>query len=49
MPAEAWADTTLTLPGFDWLDVLNGGPLTTTTIAAADLFATLPIALLRSP
>jgi (1->4)-alpha-D-glucan 1-alpha-D-glucosylmutase len=49
VPAEAWADTTLKLPGFDWLDVLNGGPLTTTTIAAADLFATLPIALLRSP
>jgi (1->4)-alpha-D-glucan 1-alpha-D-glucosylmutase len=48
-PPGAWADTTLPLPGSDWIDVLNGGPVTTDSIPAADLFAHLSIALLRSP
>jgi len=48
-PPDAWADTTLPLPGSDWIDVLNGGPVTTDSIPAADLFAHLSIALLRSP
>jgi len=49
LPPEAWADTTLTLPGFDWIDVLNGGTITKDSLPIAALFATLPVALLSSP
>ena len=48
VPREAWGDTTLTLPGGDWIDVLNGGRLTGETISAALLFAKLPVCLLQS-
>ncbi len=43
-----WADTALTLPGHSWEDVLNDKPVAGTRIAAADLFATLPVALLSA-
>ncbi len=49
VPAAAWAETSLTLPGGDWVDVLNGGAVTGEVIAAAELFGKLPVALLASP
>jgi len=49
IPAAAWAGTTLTLPGFNWIDVLNGNPITTETIPIAGLLAKLPVAMLKSP
>jgi (1->4)-alpha-D-glucan 1-alpha-D-glucosylmutase len=49
VPPAAWAGTTLTLPGDAWMDVLNGGHLTGSQFLAAELFAQLPVSLLRSP
>jgi (1->4)-alpha-D-glucan 1-alpha-D-glucosylmutase len=50
IPASVWGDTSLSLPGFNWFDVLNGDRShDTDTIPAATLFARLPVALLRSP
>jgi (1->4)-alpha-D-glucan 1-alpha-D-glucosylmutase len=50
IPMAVWEDTSLNLPGFDWLDALNGGqPHDTDTIPVTALFARLPVALLRSP
>ncbi len=49
VPPRDWAGTSLRLPGFDWLDALNGGMRTGRVIQAATLFADLPVALLRSP
>jgi (1->4)-alpha-D-glucan 1-alpha-D-glucosylmutase len=48
LPAAAWADTTLTLPGGNWTDVFRGIRVTGETIQATTLFPDLPIALLRS-
>jgi (1->4)-alpha-D-glucan 1-alpha-D-glucosylmutase len=41
-----WRDTTLTLPGQDWTDVLTGGDVAGDRVALAELFATYPVALL---
>ena len=49
VPAAAWAETTLTLPGGNWTDMLNGGGLAGETVDAAALFGKLPVALLASP
>jgi (1->4)-alpha-D-glucan 1-alpha-D-glucosylmutase len=49
VPPAAWGNTTLTLPGHDWIDVLNDGEVTGTKIPAAVLFAKLPVCLLRLP
>jgi (1->4)-alpha-D-glucan 1-alpha-D-glucosylmutase len=45
---EHWADTALTMPSDSWQDVLNDKPVAGTKIAAADLFAALPVALLSA-
>jgi (1->4)-alpha-D-glucan 1-alpha-D-glucosylmutase len=47
VPASAWADTTLALPRADATDALTGQRFTTQRLPIAELFATLPIALLR--
>ncbi len=49
VPGEIWGDTKLLLPGFDWIDALNGGTVTAQDIPVAALFANLPVALLSSP
>jgi (1->4)-alpha-D-glucan 1-alpha-D-glucosylmutase len=49
VPPASWADTTLTLPDGNWVDVLNDGEIIGTKIPAAMLFAKLPVCLLRSP
>ncbi len=46
IPADAWAETKLTLPRETWTDVLNGGSVNGATIPVADLFAHLPVAFL---
>ncbi len=48
VPEEAWAGTSVVLPGFDWIDVLNGGSVTEKKIPVARLFERLPVALLVS-
>ena len=49
IPASVWGDTSLSLAGFNWFDVLNGDRShDTDTIPAATLFARLPVALLIS-
>jgi (1->4)-alpha-D-glucan 1-alpha-D-glucosylmutase len=49
VPAEAWAETRLVLPGFDWIDALNGGTVTAEALPMTELFERLPVALLISP
>jgi (1->4)-alpha-D-glucan 1-alpha-D-glucosylmutase len=48
VPPHSWADTTLTLPGGNWIDVLNGRRITETNLPVATLFSQLPVCLLRS-
>ncbi len=49
VPPDAWVGTMLTLPDGNWIDVLNGGPIPHgPKIPAAELFARLPVSLLRS-
>jgi (1->4)-alpha-D-glucan 1-alpha-D-glucosylmutase len=48
-PAGSWADTTLTLPGDHWIDVLNGGDISSSHAPGAEIFAKLPVCLLVSP
>jgi (1->4)-alpha-D-glucan 1-alpha-D-glucosylmutase len=47
VPPAAWGNTTLTLPGGTWMDVLNGGEITGEKPPVASLFAKLPVCLLR--
>ena len=49
VPPQGWGDTTLTLPGGEWVDALNGVAFTAQEIPAATLFASLPVCLLRMP
>ena len=48
LPAEAWGDTTLTLPGASWTDIFSGIRVTGATIRAESSFSVFPLALLRS-
>ena len=48
LPAAAWGDTTLTLPGALWMDIFSGIRVTGEGVQAKDLFSAFPIALLRS-
>jgi (1->4)-alpha-D-glucan 1-alpha-D-glucosylmutase len=47
VPAAAWGETTLALPGADATDVLSGQHFSAQRVPIATLFSTLPIALLR--
>jgi (1->4)-alpha-D-glucan 1-alpha-D-glucosylmutase len=49
IPASAWAQTTITLPGPTWIDTLDGGTVKGGSLPVATLFARLPVALLESP
>jgi (1->4)-alpha-D-glucan 1-alpha-D-glucosylmutase len=44
---ERWADTTLTLPGGRWSDLLGGPGEHAEEVAVGDVLSTLPVALLR--
>jgi (1->4)-alpha-D-glucan 1-alpha-D-glucosylmutase len=48
VPPDAWADTNLTLPDGNWLDVLTGNAISGTKIPVAEIFARLPVSLLRN-
>ncbi len=48
VPAPAWGNTHLTLPPGTWSDVLNGGAFPGKTVPIGNLFAQLPVALLKS-
>jgi (1->4)-alpha-D-glucan 1-alpha-D-glucosylmutase len=48
VPASAWAETSLSLPGEQWTDILNDGRSGRRKIPAAALFSRLPVALLLS-
>ncbi len=48
VPPSAWAGTTLTLPGTNWTDVLNGGTVVGDKIPVGMLLGRLPVSLLRS-
>jgi (1->4)-alpha-D-glucan 1-alpha-D-glucosylmutase len=45
--AGGWADTRLTLPEGRWAEVAGSGREFTGDVRVADLFATLPVALLE--
>jgi (1->4)-alpha-D-glucan 1-alpha-D-glucosylmutase len=47
-PPEAWAETTLTLPGEGFTNMLSGDAITQVQIPIGSLFSALPVALLRS-
>jgi len=48
VPRDTWRDTMLALPGATWHDALNGGDHTGNDVLLGDLFAQLPVAVLRS-
>jgi (1->4)-alpha-D-glucan 1-alpha-D-glucosylmutase len=49
VPFSAWGNTQLSLPTGTWTDALIGGPLPGKTVPIGNLFAQLPVALLKSP
>ena len=48
VPTPAWSNTQLSLPPGTWSDVLNGGAFPGKTIPIGNLFAQLPVTLLKS-
>ena len=49
VPPVSWGDTALPLPAGQWTDIFTGNHFGTGNLAAPNLFAELPVALLSSP